>query len=86
MWHVYILRCADNSLYTGETQNLLNRVAAHNGGKCAFTAARHPVRLVSSETVANRDLALKREQQIKRWTHAKKEALIAGDMAALKRL
>ena len=84
---VYILRCADNSLYIGETDDLVLRVARHDGGRgCVFTARRRPVTLVYSEVVANREDAMRRERQLKRWTRAKKEALIVGDLAELKRL
>jgi predicted GIY-YIG superfamily endonuclease len=84
---VYILRCADNSLYIGETDDLVLRVARHNEGRgCVFTARRRPVTLVYSEVLANREDAMKRERQLKRWTRAKKEALIVGDVTELKRL
>jgi putative endonuclease len=85
--YVYILRCADNSLYTGETSDLDHRLAKHNEGTaCTFTRARRPVVLVYSETHATREAARARERQLKRWTRAKKDALIAGDRALLKRL
>jgi predicted GIY-YIG superfamily endonuclease len=87
MWFVYILRGADNSLYVGEMNELDSRLAKHDEGSASFfTARRRPVALVYTETRLTRDDALKREKQIKRWTRAKKEALIAGDLAALKRL
>ncbi len=87
MRYVYILRCADDSLYIGETDCLSSRLVRHNGGRgCAFTASRLPVSLVYSEEYATRDEALRREHQLKGWTRAKKEALIAGDRALLKRL
>ena len=86
MWFVYILRCSDNSLYVGETDNVELRLARHNQGRgSSFTACRTPVRLVFTETHCSREDALVRERQVKRWTRAKKEALIAGDHAALKR-
>jgi putative endonuclease len=81
------LRCADNSLCIGETGNLDLRLTKHNDGTaCAFTSTRRPVVLAYSETHATRDDALKRERQLKRWVRAKKEALISGDLALLKRL
>jgi predicted GIY-YIG superfamily endonuclease len=87
MWYVYILRCADNSLYVGETNDVARRLTTHNDGRTsAYTATRRPVTLLYTEAVANRKEALKREQQIKRWTRRKKEALIACDRALLKRL
>jgi len=86
MWYVYIVRCADNSLYIGETSDVARRVASHNAGTAAFTSSRRPVRLVYVESVHARAVALKRERQLKRWTRAKKEALIAGDRALLSQL
>ncbi len=87
MWFVYILRCPDSTLYVGETRDLESRLAKHNDGiGSSFTARRRPARLVFSEAHPNKMAALKREQQLKRWTRAKKEALIAGDLALLKRL
>ena len=81
----YILWCADKSLYIGETSDLALRIQRHNDGRAAhFTASRGPVALVYSEAPENRDSALRRERQVKRWTRAKKEALIRGDLAALK--
>ena len=85
VWFVYILRCAEHSLYVGETGDLELRLSKYQAGSaCSFTARRRPVALVYCETQATRDAALKRERQLKRWTRAKKEALIAGDSARLK--
>jgi putative endonuclease len=79
MWFVYILRCADDALYVGETNELDLRVAKHNEGSASrFTAQRRPVALVHSEAYATRDAALKRERQIKGWVRAKKDALVAA--------
>lgn len=87
MHFVYVLRCADDSLYVGETDDVENRVARHQEGRgCAFTAARRPIELVYMEQLGNHLAARRREHQLKRWTRAKKEALIAGDLAALKGL
>jgi predicted GIY-YIG superfamily endonuclease len=88
MHYVYILRCADQSLYIGHTDDLALRVARHNAGcaDCSFTCNRRPVTLVYSEPFASRKAAVRRERQLKRWTRAKKEALIADDMPSLKRL
>jgi predicted GIY-YIG superfamily endonuclease len=84
---VYILRCADDSLYIGETGNLDVRLANHQAGTaCRFTATRRPVALVYSEIQASRAASRARERQLKRWTRAKKEALIAGALGALKEL
>lgn len=84
---VYILRCVEGSFYVGRTDNLEERLRAHQDGRgCAFTAARTPVVLEYSEQFERRTAACRRELQIKRWTRAKKEALIAGDVALLKKL
>jgi predicted GIY-YIG superfamily endonuclease len=83
---VYILRCADARLYVGETNDLEQRLRKHQGGTAsAFTARRRPVAMVYAEEYRDRARALAREQQLKRWTRAKKEAPIAGDIARLKR-
>ena len=87
MWFVYILRCADGSFYIGETNDVLSRLGRHNNGTAAtHTAVRRPVQLVYIEEYSSRDDCLKRERQLKRWTRAKKEALIAGDATRLKTL
>ena len=86
-WQVYILRCADGSYYVGHTEDLKNRISLHNSGRGAsYTAARRPVSLVFQEPAGNKSEAVKREKQIKRWSRAKKEALIQGDIALLKKL
>jgi putative endonuclease len=87
MWFVYILRCSDGALYVGETSNLEIRLLKHNEGAASrFTEPRRPVALIYSEQHAGRRSALRRERQLKGWTRAKKEALIAGDLISLKRL
>ena len=87
MWFVYILRCAGNSLYIGETDNLQARLTRHSKGTASiFTASRRPVELVYTESHSGQLPALRLERQLKRWTRAKKEALIAGDVARLKAL
>jgi putative endonuclease len=84
---VYILRCSDGSFYAGHSKNVEERVAAHNNGRgSVWTTCRRPVRLVYRESRATEAAAVKRERQIKRWTHAKKEALIEGNLARLKEL
>ena len=84
---VYILRCVDGIYYVGSTSDVPGRVAAHNAG-CGprFTACRRPVTLRYSERFDTMDQARKREVQIKKWSRAKKEALIAGDLDALHNL
>jgi len=84
---IYILRCSDNSLYVVHSANLQERVKAHNVGKtAAWTACRRPIVLVYSEQAENEQEAIRRELQLKRWMHAKKQALIEGDLAQLKTL
>jgi putative endonuclease len=79
-WYVYIVRCSDGSLYTGLTNDLDSRLEAHNAGKGAkYTASRRPVSMVYHEPAESKNAALKRELQIKRWSRAKKKALIRGD-------
>lgn len=80
MHFVYVIRCADGSLYTGYARDPHAREATHNAGKGArYTSGRRPVRLVYSEEFQTRSEALKREHQLKRLSRAAKEALIAGD-------
>ena len=84
---VYIVRCADESLYVGHTSDVSNRVATHNEGRGAlWTARRRPVHLVYQEQHPSEAIAIDRERQLKGWTHAKKRALIHGDLARLKSL
>ena len=79
-WCVYMLRCRDNSLYTGYTNDLDNRIEKHNDGRGAkYTASRRPVKLVYCEPADRKEAAMKREIQIKRFTKAEKEALISGN-------
>src|SRR5688572_2965161 len=76
---VYIVRCADGTLYTGFARDPEEHVRAHNRGKGAkSTRARLPVALVYVEQCESLNAALKRECQLKPWSRAKKEALIAG--------
>ena len=81
---VYILLCADGSFYIGCTSDLHDRERTHNDGFGAeHTASRRPVRLVYSESHDSWPAARKREAQIKRWSRAKKQALIDGNSSAL---
>lgn len=74
---VYLLRCADGTLYTGWTTDLDARERAHNEGRGAkYTAGRRPVRLVYAEACASRSAAQQREHALKRWPRARKERLI----------
>jgi predicted GIY-YIG superfamily endonuclease len=83
---VYMLRCRNGSYYVGSTDDLETRVNQHQHGTFGgHTARLRPVTLVWSVAIPTRDQALVLEFQVKRWSRAKKEALIAGDWEALKR-
>jgi len=76
-WKLYILRCADGSLYTGITTDIEKRFAAHNAGKGAkYTRGRGPLELVYSENCESHSAALKREIEIKTLTHDEKLKLV----------
>lgn len=76
---VYILRCGDGTLYTGCTNDLARRLAAHSAGRGAkYTRARLPVALVYQEPAADRSQALRREAAIKALSRVQKLALIRG--------
>ncbi|WP_291174461.1 GIY-YIG nuclease family protein [Gimesia sp.] len=76
-WFVYILRCADNSLYTGITTDLNRRCEQHNAGTASrYTRSRLPVTMVYHEIQATRNVALKRELEIKAMSRKVKEELI----------
>lgn len=84
---VYILHCADNSYYSGHTDNLEKRIGEHQNGQCgSYTANRLPVKLVFSQECSTREEALAAEQQIKGWSRKKKEAMMRGDWAEVSRL
>jgi len=75
--YVYILECSDNTLYTGWTVDLDNRIKRHNMGKASkYTRGRLPVKLVHHELFDNKIDAQKREYQIKQYSKKKKLALI----------
>lgn len=78
-WYVYMVRCADQSLYTGVTTDLQRRVDEHNSQRKAarYTRVRQPVTLVYSEAQTDRRAACQRESAIKRLTRAQKLSLIA---------
>lgn len=75
--YVYMLRCRDDSLYTGWTNNLEKRLKAHNSGKGGkYTASRRPVELVYFETFPTKQEAMSREYAIKQLTRAQKLELL----------
>jgi|TARA_B110001454_G_C12502622_1_gene343413 putative endonuclease len=72
-WIVYILKCSDSSLYTGITNNIANRVRAHQNGKGAkYTRGRGPFKIIYQEQYATRSAASKRELEIKSLNHQEK--------------
>jgi putative endonuclease len=80
-WRVYLLRCADDSLYAGITNNLEKRLQQHNGelvGGARYTRGRRPVELVWQEGCESRGEALRREMEIKRLTREQKSELVSG--------
>ena len=78
-FYVYILRCSDDSYYTGHSENVESRVHKHNAWEVdSYTRSRRPVRLVFSQEFPTREEALAAERQIKGWRRAKKEAVVAG--------
>jgi putative endonuclease len=77
-WHVYILECADGTLYTGATNDVRARMEQHNRGRGAkYTRSRLPEGLVSVEAAGEHGAALRREREIKRLTRSAKRRLIA---------
>ena len=76
-WFVYIVRCADATLYTGIARDLHARIAQHNAGDGAkYTRSRRPVALIYEEVAADRGAALRREYEIKRLTVQAKRILV----------
>lgn len=78
-YYFYILRCTDNSLYCGQTNNLKRRIKEHNFNKyrsAKYLRGKTPVRLVYFEKFETRSAAMKREWEIKQWTKTEKETLI----------
>ena len=77
-WYVYLIRCADDTLYCGITNDLSARLSAHVAGTGAkYTRGRGPLELVASRRCREKGLALKIEYQIKQLTRLQKDALIA---------
>ncbi len=77
MWFVYILKCKDNTLYTGSTNNIAKRFAAHKSGKGArYTKGRGPLRLVYWASLTDKPAALRLEYAIKQKSRKEKLALI----------
>jgi putative endonuclease len=84
-WFFYIVRCNDNSLYSGMTNNLEKRIKKHNDGTGAkYTFSHRPVILVHSERFSTYSEATKRENEVKSWPKNKKEALILSEVVQQK--
>jgi predicted GIY-YIG superfamily endonuclease len=84
---LYIVECADGTLYIGHTDNLDERMRRHSAGKAdACTAKRHPLMLRHVEEFGTRHAALTMEHELKGWSRAKKLAYVAGDWSAVSRL
>ena len=78
IWHIYMVRCSDGTLYTGITNDLKKRIEAHNSCKdgARYTRSRRPVKLVYSEQVESKSAAAKLEYQLKKLPRLKKIRLI----------
>ena len=83
--YVYILKCADNSYYTGVTSKFEQRIFQHNKGYFSdcYTVSRRPLQLVFYAEFTDINMAFEKEKQIKKWSRVKKEALINGDFDEL---
>ena len=84
-WHVYIVRCADGSFYTGIAKDVYRRVEEHNGNGhlgAHYTRTRRPVTLVYQEAAATQSEALRREYRIRQLGREGKELLVRGRMDA----
>ena len=88
MFWVYMLKCADDSFYTGHTDNLEVRLEQHRTGAIVscYTFKRRPLELAYQQAFGSREEALAAEQQIKGWSRAKKVALVNQDWAEISRL
>lgn len=82
-WFVYMLRCADNSLYTGVTTDVERRLKEHNEAKLGakYTRAKRPVALVYEESAESRSAACQREYQLKQLRKSDKELFIKGELS-----
>jgi predicted GIY-YIG superfamily endonuclease len=84
---LYILKCSDDSYYTGSTPDLERRLSEHQDGiACAYTSTRRPVKLLYCQKFPTLLDAFQMERRIKGWIRRKKEALIKGDWEELKQL
>lgn len=88
IYYAYILKCLDKAYYTGVTSNLEKRLFQHHSGfyQNSYTSTRRPVYLVFYCEFTNINIAIEKEKQIKKWSKAKKEALINWEYDALPNL
>ena len=88
VYYVYILKCSDQTFYTGITSNLSKRIVEHNNGKHknSYTFKRRPLTLEFYAEFTNVNIAIENEKQIKKWSKAKKQALINGEFEKLPNL
>ena len=88
--HVYILKCSDKTYYTGVTSNIEKRIIEHQSGfykdSYTYTYKRRPIEFVYYTAFTNIELAIEKEKQIKKWSKAKKEALIKSEYEKLPNL
>jgi len=86
--YVYILKCSDNTYYTGVTSDLTKRIESHENGKHkgSYTSTRRPIELVFYAEFTDINFAIEKEKQIKKWSKLKKEALINDDYEVLPNL
>jgi putative endonuclease len=88
IYYVYILKCSDNTYYTGFTSDLSKRVLEHKSGKQldSYTYSRRPIELLYYAEFTNVEIAIETEKQIKKWSRSKKEALINNQFEKLPNL
>ncbi len=88
IYYVYILKCSDETYYTGFTSNLEKRIESHQAGTYAgsYTSDKRPLELVFYAEFTTASIAIETEKQIKKWSKAKKEALINGEYEKLPNL
>ena len=84
MWSIYIIRCGDNSLYTGISNDVAKRFALHRSGNsqaAKYTRTRHPLQLVFTEEIGTKSAASRVEYYLKQLTKKQKERLVAGTIS-----
>jgi len=86
MWYVYILLCDQKTYYVGLSHDPTQRFISHINKNNLSTKEFSDLKLIYKEKFNNRSDAVKRETQLKKWSHAKKNALVVGNITELKRL